>query len=506
MGTHIAHVGDSQKRTVWIMLFGIIFLGTILRFWRFPERIGWWGDIGRDMLVAEHIAEYGEIPVLGHNASGIVPYFYYPPWYYRLLGFLYLTLHSPEGVVVIWTLLQSLTMFFLYGSVLVLFGIRVGLLSILFYAFSNQMVQTSTEMLSAFDAQPFFMAGIFSLIYGIKSNRMVIVFLGIGLVLFASSIFYTILVMFPLILFFIVIALRKDPPRVLLTILYGLVIFSYLYLPLFHFFGFSETIGKFLTTKQFDWHGWFFRTPDLFWLYWKGVFWWNDGSAKAGIVFIGLLFFISLIRGKIGKKILLTMLPIVYLLLVASGKSGIVYGHYFYSLYFLTYIISAQLIISTLDSKINKLIGPMVAAIACAGLFWCFSNGMSYIWTSGGDYKTWEKVGKVLTSEIIRFDEAAGGNTRVTVKTPDTPDWESRRLWYFLESGLKHKLFILNSNGPQWITNEKYHILVCYDKNKNLLFLESSCLDEFIKQGKNLRAIRPIRLSMKRFRGWLLVK
>ena len=79
---------------IWVFLFIIFFIGLILRLVKLNYFSRLEPDEGRDLLVARHIALFGDNLVLGHDASGIEGLFY-GPYYYYLLAFFNLINDNP---------------------------------------------------------------------------------------------------------------------------------------------------------------------------------------------------------------------------------------------------------------------------------------------------------------------------------------------------------------------------------------------------------------------------
>src|ERR1035437_6652890 len=71
-----------QNRTV-ILLFAIVLLGAILRFWGYPERYGFDIDATRDAILTQYAALHNLWPLIGPISA--LGSFNFGPWYYYQL-------------------------------------------------------------------------------------------------------------------------------------------------------------------------------------------------------------------------------------------------------------------------------------------------------------------------------------------------------------------------------------------------------------------------------------
>ena len=110
----------SKTRGIDRWELGIIFLAATLRVFRLESLTEFLGDQGRTMLVMRRFIEEGVIPLSGpstlsgHNLG---------PMFYYLLAPGYIVSHSPVGVSLWMALLGVLSVFVLYKTVCLMFGV-----------------------------------------------------------------------------------------------------------------------------------------------------------------------------------------------------------------------------------------------------------------------------------------------------------------------------------------------------------------------------------------------
>lgn len=127
-------------------------------------------DEGRDLLVARHIAVFGERPLIGHWTAGISD-FRYGPYYYYLLSLINTLGDSPYFIFMFFTIWHSLSTVFLFFIGKNFVNEKVGKITALLYAASYIMIVTNNIWSAYFSFQLIILSFFFfSFYYKTKKN------------------------------------------------------------------------------------------------------------------------------------------------------------------------------------------------------------------------------------------------------------------------------------------------------------------------------------------------
>lgn len=206
------------RRIVTALVIAIITGSTMVRFSLLPNS-RWTGDAARDILVAKHIALYGERPNLGHVASGTNPISYYPPVYFSLLSLISRVHYSAEFILAVFFILNSISQILLYRIARNFTTPAFSLFSVLLFSTSLFYIERMTMLSSMHFSLPFFLLGIFLHSTGIRMRRVGRLAVGLGLLLVASSINYAALITIPVFYFWSFRLLKSVRARLSLTLI-----------------------------------------------------------------------------------------------------------------------------------------------------------------------------------------------------------------------------------------------------------------------------------------------
>lgn len=159
-------------------LMGIFVLSLFVNLNRITSLMMFFGDFGRDMLVARDMVLTGSIPLLGIPSS--VVWLSQGPLSIYLIGLSFLFGgFAPWVPAVFYGVLGSLTMFLIYTLGKIMFNKYVGLLSALFFA-ASPFVIVNARMPYHTAPIPFFSALFFISLYSFIKSRSVLSLLGTG--------------------------------------------------------------------------------------------------------------------------------------------------------------------------------------------------------------------------------------------------------------------------------------------------------------------------------------
>lgn len=135
-------INIRRNKLFWPLVILTIFLiALFMRIVRIDAFLAYHEDQVRDMLFIQHIFSNKEFILLGPKAS--VGNFYLPPFWYYLMGFVYLFSHSPvyQGVMV--AVLSAATTVILFILGYRFFGTKIAIVSSVLYALSPISIEYS---------------------------------------------------------------------------------------------------------------------------------------------------------------------------------------------------------------------------------------------------------------------------------------------------------------------------------------------------------------------------
>jgi len=174
-------IGFKKEQSL-IILFAILFLALIVRFWWFPENVYFGFDQDRDAFISQGIYQNRDIKIIGPSAGkeGL----FHGPLYWYLIGPVYLIFKgNPVWVLAFISFINASGIFLIYLMGKNLFGKNFGLLASLLYAFSFSQTQYAlyfaNPSLAVLTMMLFYLGWIY-LIFKKKSWAWVLIFLGLG--------------------------------------------------------------------------------------------------------------------------------------------------------------------------------------------------------------------------------------------------------------------------------------------------------------------------------------
>ncbi len=128
------------------LLVAIVALAAFIRLVNFDQRYPLGSDMARDMLVARHAVQTGQLPLVGPFSSA-GPFVFSPNWYYFLMipAFLFPGWFYAPWVIMFLISLAFVTVMFFVGKLVA--GNRLGLILALLVAVSPQAVRFSLYLL-----------------------------------------------------------------------------------------------------------------------------------------------------------------------------------------------------------------------------------------------------------------------------------------------------------------------------------------------------------------------
>ena len=139
-----------------LILFFILSLAILLRFYNFSDILNLNADVSMAYLIAERIIKekyillVGPITSFGEKVNAV------PPTYYYLITLLYWLVKSDAAVTFVFAQLEVLSVLFIFLLGKEIDSVRTGLLSSFFYAISYTMIGYSRNIWEPYRL-PFFM-------------------------------------------------------------------------------------------------------------------------------------------------------------------------------------------------------------------------------------------------------------------------------------------------------------------------------------------------------------
>lgn len=221
----------------------------VLRWYRLPETMGWWGDVAADHIVSEHIIRYGELPIVGHPATGLSPAFYYPPYFYYLMAVVKFFSVDPVIVAALASALHAAAVLPLFALGTMLAHPLVGIVAAALFVASSRMVNISQVTTPPYVLVPVLLFVFWGYVVSYRQRHVPLRWgLHAALVLL-SSWFYGILIFLPLAWMLDIIAAKHTRQRMITTgvfVFFGMVLFA----PLMWHFGVIRVVGAFLFTHH----------------------------------------------------------------------------------------------------------------------------------------------------------------------------------------------------------------------------------------------------------------
>ncbi|MBI5620168.1 hypothetical protein HY949_00125 [Candidatus Gottesmanbacteria bacterium] len=493
-----------MSRRVFVFLVTAIFiLGLALRFGRFVHVTTFSGDTARDLLVGYHIAKYGELPQVGHAASGLTPPFYYPPYYFYFLGLLNMITTNPYllmGAAVVWQsasiVLVSLVANALYGRTA---GVIAGLITAVFPYFIKQHSFIFSGPLTT----PLFLGALYCLIYAVKQKNRYFAYFSLFLLVVGGSVSYALLIFLPV--FLVALFLSNKTQKVgQFCLIFGWtgLLLAILFYPLVSEFGTSAILrfDPLVNIKiGFDFFDRFIAAS-------SSIIW--DFFDQRRIAIISVLIVLITVVGSqrltfLSKKTIGLIVLILYPVTLFSLKRGIAEFYYLNTVYHFFPIVLGCFIVQAY--QLAKGWPKPVAIAVGATLILSGSSGMPYyLKESYNDFAgTRDIAGRIIrivqdikeTNNLSRLDFF-----RAYYYEPLYGDWSSPRLWYFLERLSGEKLVIVSNdyNNLRQVNTDELVFVYCVYSWKNIS--DDVCKQDFLGRSPTHFFVADLGTSLYLFR------
>jgi hypothetical protein len=490
-------VSSPEQRTL-LALTIIIIIAILLRV--VPFQLQWWGDTGRDMLIARMIVEHGEVATAGPMAAGGHGLLKNSVVYYYFVAGLWWLTRSPFGVLLSFMAMGIGCVVVNYFSGKELGTRLTGLLAAAFTAFSHLMVLFSRVIFQPYSAL-FFLAVVY--LGCLKTTRRPTTgwLITTTICLFmALHLHYSVLIITPLVIGLLLINwLRLWKTTTLksrfiwpsLLVLLMLTWYSSTHSSVTnsgstHLSTYVLQRLVFLlfpnpSTQQWEWTNPFQFISYLFNDVSGWVPTWIGGTLLLGLGWGAVAG--EHIRSRFNFRFLVVMILLSSVLLTASLQ-GTIYNYYFSAYYFLVFLALAYLI--TLLNLKNRILAALMAGVVLVGL-----HSHHYVPWAGNTPTEFEFAR--FTAAAIFDDYQAHAATSasdlpaifISEKTPLMPvfDWGNPSIWYFLELESDHQLVIFNpifTNIQPIVTEPRFFYALCRDYQTQEQILEN-CLDRVFR-------------------------
>jgi hypothetical protein len=461
-------------------LLTIVVLAFSLRIFQIEDRMFWYGDMGRDVLIANKIITDNIHPLIGHTASGFEPVFYYPPYYYYLLSILLRITSDPIILTGIVSFFQSVFIILLYYLCKATAGKLVGLLTSFFYAVSSATIQTGSSIWPVYIMPMFFYLGLKLTNEHTNKNSYMYKLLGHVVLIFSTTIHYSSMP-FVLLLetrdFFFFIK-KGNYTYACVLILFLCLIFTLLYYPLVMSLGLpenlyasfpyamsanSEIITKFFHHMLASWKSLFSSKVMLI-----------IGSCVVGIGVSTLFFTKTYARLKSATPALSALVVFCFF---ASLKPGELIPFWNYVILFPLFIFVAACVFIDLVQHTHTAV--RLIGIFCGVLFTlALMNNFSSYRFPLRDFS----LGRSVSEKIYQDAVTRGYFPNIYVAADEEYSknlFDRYRLWYFFEK--KKKGFVtydsLSYELVQSLTGEWPYYLACENASR----YDSACVKFFLK-------------------------
>lgn len=443
----------NLKRTHFILIL-LLFTSVFLRTQHLPSM--WDGDIARDYLVAYHINKYQEYPLVGHAASGIN--FYYPPYYYYFLSVLMRFSTNYFYLLLLFSLLNALSVLTVYGIGKLWFSTKVGLIAALLLMFSTPMTFMGRSSWSAHIIVPPFLFSFWLFSAFLKDHKQKILIISLSILFLISFIHYS---MTPYIFLFLSLAVATKNvslQNAIRTAILIICIFFLAQIPLIINFGLPKTVAKFSPQQNLLFTSRIIEnfTSNIHHLFQLTH---NYNSHEIQIITIALFLITAfvLLKHRVLLKPLILFLPItIFLPIFTSFKTGSIYGQFFTSSIPLIYIVYAYFI-HLAFRVVKNTSTKVVFFFAVLFLIGYSAKDMYNLRWNTHYYEAFKNIADKINHDIGSF------NFQLIVYDGKSFDWHNPAGWYFLEKRLDTKLLSVVNYGnnlkPQYSADSIY--LVC---------------------------------------------
>jgi 4-amino-4-deoxy-L-arabinose transferase-like glycosyltransferase len=451
-----------NKRTIWLIIFGIIILlAAYLRLYRINDYMAFLGDEGRDALIVKRMIVDHNFTLLGPITSVGLMHLG-PIYYYFMAPFLLLSRLDPVGPAIMVALFSVATVLLIWKIAQEFFDVRTGAIAALLYALSPLVIAYSHSSWNP-NILPFWaLLIIYALLQVIISQRfkwMWIVGAALGVVL---QLHYVALVFIPIIIVSLSLIRFRIPRKWLAGGFIGTIITiaPFILFEVRHQFINTITVFYFVTrsgdAKTFTVMTFFNKFWDLtVRLFWRLVIIKNAEISVFFLATVLLLCFLYLIKEKNSRRKMAIKLLLVWYVVgisVLSLYTGNIYDYYLMFAFPLPFLLTGIAFAPFLKNWATKL--PVLGLVLVIAIWHLqvtpISREPNRLAAQTYDIAQFilNKVGK----EPYNFALIAGGNSDHAYR-------------YFLEIGGNTPVEIKNpANDPQRHTVTKQLYIVCEEK------------------------------------------
>jgi 4-amino-4-deoxy-L-arabinose transferase-like glycosyltransferase len=485
------------KHLTAIILTILVLVGGYLRLDNAIKFTNFYGDSARDLLVARHIASYGEKITVGHSASGFGQIFYYPPYYYYLLALLYKIVPTAEFFVIFFAVLDtiSILLVFLIGKEII--DQRTGLISAVFYSLSAHFILNQIGAVNF--AAPLFWISYWLFLRSLKKKEILLFSISFGVLLLSSTITYSAIIFIPyyLIIMFYIYKYRIN--KILLTLTAALLLVAIWYSPLLFTFNIQMLFARMSPLRVLTFS---YNLPIIFFTNTIALVSELFLKKKVYILSIFPIFAFLFIAPNLRKKFFYIITPVIYLLVFASVKSGEIYPWWF--------LISEPFILISLGFGVVSLWQAKQQILAIASVvilvhllfqgYYCQHWGNSLIHA--------KQIAKeiILASKTIEIQQKYKNNNffQVVLSTATEDSWHTTTLLYWLEV-LTNKKFVKLENRDEsviQVNKDNYVFWFCLDyADENT---KRSCFNKYIKSKNQYYLVNTMPIREGPYFGYIL--
>lgn len=196
---------NAQKVFFLVCLASVFFFVSLLtRLTHFFENVTWSGDEARDIQVSYHLYKYKESLSIGPTASGFpIPehpnrVLHYPTHHYRYYSIFWFLFRDFQLVLTMLTVVQSFSVVILFFIVYELTKkILPSAIAAWLFSVCVNFIESAREFWSVSAVTPMFLLSVFLLTIGFQRRMQKWIIFGYGVLLFAATIHYSLLVVVP---------------------------------------------------------------------------------------------------------------------------------------------------------------------------------------------------------------------------------------------------------------------------------------------------------------------
>lgn len=488
----------SSKYLKIIIIFIVFFCSFYIRIKYFESNTILDADMSRDLMAGMHIVKYGEMPLVGHAASGIG--FYYPPYYYYFVALLNLLTTNTVLLLKIFIFGLSFSAVFSFLIAFELFNIKTAVLTAFMEIFSYSRIMQQTNLYSSMIVSPVLLICTYLFIRFVRKKNIIFFVLCLFFLSLGSTVSYT---LFPFIPFFLTMgfyAVKKlRNLKTLMKYLCGIILLNIiLYSPLL----FKLQLNN--TWDHFNLFNHILISPDmplkfirLFITHFKGNFLKNP-DLLIMVFFIHLL--ITLIRKKSISLFFFPFYLIIYILLLAAVKIEFVYSHYLYQIYPLYMMVFIAMVIYNQPFK-QKVLNNILIIIQVFFITYSLININLFNYKYDDILQIFDTAKKILdnSEQVAKINSYDKLNFFVVyVYEPKFETWASTLVWYALEkqSGIRFVKYVNSGSNFEQINKDYLVYMICRGFEENQ---DKMCINDFELLFKNkYRYIKTINSSANR--------